>query len=340
MNSNSTFKPAWWLRNPHLQTLWPTFFRTKIKNLPLMRERVELPDGDFVDLDFTIGEEQPMVLILHGLEGSISSPYAKGILQAIQCCGWQGIFMNFRGCSGEPNRLPNAYHSGATADVAYVVDLLRKRAPTLLIAAVGFSLGANVLLKWLGETAGQNPLCAAVAVSTPFDLHQSLMRISKGFSRVYQRHLLNSLCKKIQNKLQITSAVFPVPDLCQLQSLYDFDNQITAPLHGFVDAKDYYNKSNSRQFLHAIQVPTLLLQAKDDPFMTLDALPSLLELSPMVKLELTERGGHIGFITGKLPGYPRYWLEKRIPGFFTILFNQIRSCNRNRKIRRLKIGFF
>ncbi len=315
MNSNLTFKPAWWLRNPHLQTLWPTFCRPNIKNLPLVRERVELPDGDFVDLDFTIGENRPIVLILHGLEGSISSPYAKGLLQAIQRCGWQGIFMHFRGCSGEPNRLATAYHSGATADVAYVVNLLRKRAPTSLIAAVGFSLGANVLLKWLGETADQNPLSAAVAVSTPFDLHQSLICISKGFSRIYQRYLLKSLCEKIADKLQMASTDFPFPDLCKIQSLYDFDNKITAPLHGFVDAKDYYTKSSSRQFLHTIQVPTLLLQAKDDPFMTLNALPSPPELSPMVKLELTEQGGHIGFITGKLPGFPQYWLEKRIPVF-------------------------
>ncbi len=317
VNSNSTFKPAWWLRNPHLQTLWSKFFRWNIKNLPLTRERIELPDGDFVDLDYTENKGQPMVLILHGLEGSISSTYAKGMLQAIHRSGWQGVFMNFRGCSGESNRLSRAYHSGATADVAYVVDLLCKREPGLSIAAIGFSLGANVLLKWLGETGAQNPLCAAVAVSTPFDLYQSVKRISKGFSRIYQRHFLNALCLKMENKFRISPASFPFLDFPQMQSLYDFDNKITAPLHGFVDAIDYYTKSSSRQFLHAIQVPTLLLQAKDDPFMTLNALPSPSELSPMVKLELSEQGGHIGFITGKLPGFPRYWLDERIPLFLT-----------------------
>lgn len=316
------FKPAWWLRNRHLQTLWPVLCKRRVKNLELVRERVELPDGDFIDLDYTCDDTRPMVIILHGLEGSLSSHYAKGMLQAIHRKGWRGVFMNFRGCSGEHNRLPNAYHSGATEDIAYVVNLLHQRSPTLPIAAIGYSLGANILLKWLGETAQQNILCAAIAVSTPFELQKSVVQISKGFSRVYGQHLLNTLRKKMQNKFQLISANISLPDFRQLRSIYDFDDQVTAPLHGFANATDYYTQSSCRQFLHTIAVPTLLLQAKDDPFMTPDALPLPTELSPTVDLELVENGGHVGFIGGKFPGFPQYWLEERIPEFLKRYLSQ------------------
>src|SRR5580704_6495536 len=167
--SGNEFKPAWWLPNSHLQTLWPAIFRSNIKKVALERERLELPDGDFIDLDWLDRQKTgPLILILHGFEGSIESHYAKGMLCSINQQGWRGVFMHFRGCSGEPNRLPRGYHSGETNDLHYVIQILQQREPDIDLAAIGYSLGGNVLLKWLGETGLENPLKAAIAISVPF----------------------------------------------------------------------------------------------------------------------------------------------------------------------------
>ncbi len=304
MQTNN-FKPAWWLRDAHLQTLWPALLRRPIKNLELKRERIELPDGDFIDLDWTEGSG-PIVILLHGLEGSIDSSYAKGMLRALQNNHCRGVFLNFRGCSGEANRLSRAYHSGETNDLNTIVHLLKAREPTTPLAAVGFSLGGNVLLKWLGETKKENPLKAAVAISVPFELHKAILRVNRGFSRIYQWHLLKCLQKKMKLKSVSTE---------QFGSLRDFDDHITAPLHGFKDSNDYYIRCSSRQFVPHIAVPTLLLQAKDDPFMTEDVVPTLQELPPHVTLEISEYGGHVGFVSGHFPWNPIYWLESRVPAF-------------------------
>ncbi len=313
--NKSLFKPAWWLPGPHLQTLWPTLCRREKKDIVLKRERLELTDGDFIDLDWTEKKEGPIVLILHGLEGSVNSPYAKGMLHAIQEQGWRGVFMHFRGCSGEMNRCPQSYHSGDTRDVAHIVDLLQRRERCEQIAAVGFSLGGNVLLKWLGELGTHNPLRAAVGISVPFELSKTASRIQQGFSRVYEHYFMRTLCRKIRDKFETRPAPIPLPVWDELRSLRDFDEKVTAPLHGFSSAEDYYQKSSCRQFLKDITIPTLLLQAKDDPFMTADVLPHPAELSPKVKLELTEQGGHVGFVSGTLPWRAEYWLEKRVPQF-------------------------
>ncbi len=313
--SENEFKPAWWLPGPHLQTLWPTFSRRGKKKIALRRERVELPDGDFIDLDWSEQTTGPIVLILHGLEGSVHSPYAKGMLQTLTKFGWRGVVMHFRGCSGEMNRLPRSYHSGETTDVASIMAHLRRREPRTPIAALGFSLGGNVLLKWLGETGDQNPLIAAVAISVPFELNKCADRLQQGFSRVYQRYLLRQLQEKMISKFQVQPAPEPELSVKSLRTLRDFDNHITAPMHGFNSADDYYNRSSSRQFLKLIRVPTLVLQAKDDPFMTADIIPGSEELSPTVALEVTEKGGHVGFVAGRLPWRPLFWLETRIPLF-------------------------
>jgi predicted alpha/beta-fold hydrolase len=310
------FKPAWWLPGPHLQTLWPTLARNAV-TVAVTRERIELADGDFIDLDWSsVGRSQPdlepaapIVLILHGLEGSAASPYARGMLHVIKQHGWRGVVMHFRGCSGEPNRMIRAYHSGDTEDIAAVTELLRAREPNTPLIVLGFSLGGNVLLKWLGESGVRNPLTAAVAVSVPLDLAKSAKRLQAGFSRVYQWHLLKSLCAKMRAK--------NLPDLSKLRTIEEFDDKFTAPVHGFASAADYYSKSSSKQFLKNIRVPTLLIQAKDDPFLTPDILPDGSELSASVRLEVTERGGHVGFIEGKFPWRPLYWLERRIPEFLT-----------------------
>ncbi len=314
-SSKPAFKPAWWLPGGHLQTIWPTLCRRVIKNINLKRERFELPDGDFVDLDWLSEGNGPIVLVLHGLEGSVHSPYAKGMLIALKQQGWRGVFMHFRGCSEEFNRHPRSYHSGETEDLAVVVDAIRSREPGVPLAAIGFSLGGNVLLKWLGESGDANPLKAAVGISVPFELNKTAARVQLGFSRIYEIHFMRSLCKKIQDKFAIQTPPIELPALNKLKSLREFDDKITAPLHGFKNAEDYYQKSSSRQYLNKIKIPTLLLQAKDDPLMTDDLLPHANELSPKVMLELTEKGGHVGFVTGDVPWHAEYWLEQRVPEF-------------------------
>lgn len=310
-----SFKPAWWLSNRHLQTLWPVFCRRRIQHLSIKPQRVELSDGDFIDLCWVGEGAGPIVLILHGLEGSMESHYAKGMLHAIQQQGWRGVFMHFRGCSGEPNRLPRSYHSGETTDVAAVVNKIRESEPDTQLAAIGFSLGGNVLLKWLGETGKDNPLDAAIAVSVPFELQKSVQYMMQGFSKIYHQHLLKSLCKRVFAKFSLQTSHVKLPERESIKTIYDFDDKITGPLHGFSDAADYYTRSSSRQYLSAIQVPTLLIQAQDDPFMPKDVIPQPQELSSFVQLELSASGGHVGFVAGKFPWRPEYWLEMRAPEF-------------------------
>ncbi|MEN8175885.1 MAG: hydrolase [Pseudomonadota bacterium] len=302
----SEFRPLWWLGNAHLQTLWPVFFR-RLQNPPLRVERLDLPDGDFLDLAWA-GGPGPLVLILHGLEGSLGSHYA-GLIGRLAKAGFQVVFMHFRGCSGEPNRLDRAYHSGETGDLDQVVRHLRARSGKTLHAAVGFSLGGNVLLKWLGEQGASAPLETAVAVSVPYRLADSARRLGHGMSRLYQAHLIRRLHASYRRKFSRRSSPLDV-DLEMTRDFWSFDDQVTAPLHGFRDVHHYYAASSSRQFLKDIRVPTLLIHALDDPFMFPETVPDESELSPPVVLELSRRGGHVGFVGGRL--LPEYWLEQRI----------------------------
>lgn len=307
------FKPSWWLPGPHFQTLWPFLFTPRGKQ-NLQRERFELPDGDFVDLDWAHDTSGPLVLILHGLEGSSSSSYIRRLIPVLNKPGFQPVVMHFRGCSGEPNRLLRAYHAGDTQDLAEVVLRLRKRYPDRMICAIGFSLGGNVLLKWLGETGSNNPLSAAAAVSTPFDLNAAADRLESGVSKIYQRYLLQALrsgqIRKVRhNKKSVTLSETAIR---RLRTLREFDDCVTAPIHGFKDAQDYYSQVSSRQWLRYIDVPTLLIQALDDPFFMANGIPGKEELSPSIHLEVTRKGGHVGFVSGKLPGLTQPWLETRL----------------------------
>ncbi len=314
------FKPAWWLHNSHLQTIWPALCSKLRKHekttLALKRERIELPDGDFIDLDW-IGKERigPTVLILHGFEGSIHSHYAKGMLKSIYDMGWRGVFMHFRGCSGVPNRLPRGYHPGETTDVAYIVERILIRDANVPIAAVGYSLGGNVLLKWLGESGASNPLSAAVAVSVPYELSKVAFRVQRGFSRFYQWYLLKCARERLLSKPNHLPPAIDLELLAHAYTITQFDSHYTVPLHGFSTVDEYYEKNSSRQYLKSITVPTLLVHAKDDPFMTSDAIPQPHELSPNIELEVTDKGGHVGFVSGAYPWAPRYWLEDRVPEF-------------------------
>lgn len=310
------FKPAWWLPNPHLQTLWPFLQKRRKSNLILSRERITLPDGDFIDLEWTNGmPEKPIVLILHGLEGSVHSHYAQCLLRSVIQWGWQGVFMYFRGCSGVPNLHARGYHAGDTSDVQTVVTYLRERFPYSKIAVIGVSLGGNVLLKWLGETHENNPLSAAVAISVPFELQEVAKRFNQGFSKLYQWYLLRCLRKRLTHKSNLLMNTLGKDTHFKYRTFFEFDDKITAPLHGFANVDEYYKKSSCRPYLSNIRIPTLILHAYDDPFMTENVIPQASELSACTKLEVTKSGGHVGFVEGKYPWHSSNWLERRIPFF-------------------------
>ncbi|MEE9343412.1 MAG: hydrolase [Gammaproteobacteria bacterium] len=310
----SDFVPAWWLPGPHAQTIFPSLFR-KRKTPPLQRRRLELPDGDFVDLDWTDESRGPLVLMLHGLEGNIKSHYAAGILSALHKVSMTVVFMHFRGCSDEVNRLSKSYHSGETEDLDFVVRTLRNDFPARDISVIGFSLGGNVLLKWLGEQAGDSGIQRAVAVSVPFELGTAAAVLEQGSAYIYQRYLLNKLLGSVRNKLKSMRLPIDVEKLDQIKTLREFDDCVTAPLNGFENAEDYYLKCSSRQFLSRIQTTTLILHSKNDPFMNATVIPEESELSEKITLELSEKGGHVGFISGRQPLLPVYWLDERICQF-------------------------
>ncbi len=304
-----------------MQTLYPTLFR-KQTSLILHNEEFKLPDGDFLDLVWTEKKQSsPIIILLHGLEGSINSPYAKGILETIQKNDWQGVLMHFRGCSGRHNRLNRGYHSGDTGDLHTLITALKRLHPDRSIAAIGVSLGGNVLLKYLGEQGEKSLLTTAIAISVPFDLADSAKHLEKGFSKIYQYHLISRLRKKTMDKFNNKLSPINLNKLKEWKNFYSFDHNVTAVLHGFKSADDYYNQSSSKQFLKNIKTPTLILHSKDDPFMTEKAIPSETELSSSITLELTERGGHVGFIYGDTPFNVKYWVEKRLADF---LYNQFK----------------
>jgi hypothetical protein len=319
---SKTFTPAWWLPGPHLQTIWSPFCR-RPPQLGRQRERLWLADGDFLDLDWYGPHEAstPLVLVLHGLTGCSSSLYVLGLQQALAAQGWASVALNWRGCSGEPNLLPRGYHSGASEDLAETIAHLRAQRPLAPLYAVGYSLGGNVLLKYLGETGSDCPLQAAAAVSVPFRLDQCADRIGLGLSRFYQAHFMRAMIDYVKTKQQLFSQQNLAEHLATLERLgplddmrtfWDFDGRITAPLHGYLDAQDYYRRASSRYFLGGIRVPTLIVQAADDPFIFPHSLPEATELSPCTQFELHARGGHVGFIDGS-PRRPGYYLERRIP---------------------------
>ena len=258
------FSPAWWLPGPHLQTLWASIARRRA-NPAFETERLRLSDGDFVDLCWTTPKDQgPIVLILHGLEGSVRSKYAAAIASAVQRCKWTAVVFQFRGCSGEPNIKDRSYHSGDTADLAHIVATLRQRYPTRPIGAVGYSVGGNVLLKYLGERGAATALCAAAAVSVPFDLATGADRLNRGLSRFYQWHLVRSLRRKVRHKFRHRTAPIDIDKLDDWNTFWLFDEYVTAPLHGFRDAAQYYTESSSRRYLASIERPTLIIHAEMD----------------------------------------------------------------------------
>ena len=306
----STFKPAWWLRGAHAQTIWSSFVRRKPR-LNIDWQRVELPDGDFIDLAWSGPKQGKTVLLLHGLEGSVHSVYVSGLMYELNRRGYRACLMHFRGCSDQPNRLPLWYHSGQSEDPQYILKFLCDQMGIEVYAAVGFSLGGNVLLKWLGEQGAAMPIQRAAVMSVPFRLEHAAQRMDTGFSRLYQWHLVSSMRRKYKKKFTHVTSPLDV-DINTLDTFWQFDDQVTAPLHGFKGVHDYYARASSRQFIPRIRVPTLILHANDDPFMYLHTPPLCDELPDNVWLELTEQGGHVGFISGMVPGLAHYWGERRL----------------------------
>lgn len=324
MITESQFKPAWWLGNAHSQTIYPTIARS-IRFVIDKSERIELADGDFLQLSWMtkgVPQNAPVVVLLHGLGGNLNSTYAAGLMQSFNKAGWRAVMMHFRGGGSKPNRLPRIYHSGDTSDFSHFLNILADREPDVPKAAVGISLGGNVLLKWLGEAGEQNLIQTAVAVSVPFKLNIVAEKIDKGFCRLYQAYLLKKLKKLVVRKQQIYADQWEdiSSRLQQSNCFRSFDENITAPLHGFSSANDYYAKASSLPYLSKIATETLIIHAKDDPFMTTEVIPSNGELSDKVTLELSEKGGHVGFISGSMPGLPVYWLEERIPEYIQSVF--------------------
>lgn len=321
--NNLIFKPAWWLRNCHLQTLFPALLR-KVPPPTLHRERLITPDGDFVDVEWCGTGDMPLVILLHGLTGSSQSSYITGLQHVLLNNNFRSIALNFRGCSGEQNNSARCYHSGETEDIEFLYRTLREREPTTPFAAIGFSLGGNVLLKWLGEQQDNVNLFAAVAVSVPFSLACCATKLDSGVSKIYRANLLEeSKAYIVEKYLHLTKIgntvaaeqIKQLGDLSQINSFWEYDERVVAKLYGFASVHDFYARSSSRQFLKTIRVPTLVLHSQDDPFMTKDAIPSREDLSPSVTLEITKKGGHVGFVSGKNPFRPIYWLEQRIPDF-------------------------
>jgi predicted alpha/beta-fold hydrolase len=322
------FKPAFWLPDGHSQTLWRKF--AGAKSVAHRRQRLELSDGDFIDLDWAEPEladqanEELMVLILHGLCGCSESSYVLALQQELLRRGITSVAMNLRGCSGELNRKARTYHSGVSDDLAEVYAQLVENHPNKRIGVVGYSLGANILLKWLGERANNDDTTgeiSAVAVSTPFTLAECSQAMLSGGPRIYGRYftrrLMESfLLKKQQFQQHGNEAELDklkrLEGIATISNIWEFDDRVTAPLHGFADAQDYYQQCSSINYLSGITANTLLIQSANDPMIPLSALPDPDELPDTVTLELSRKGGHVGFIAG----LRKTWLEPRIADFF------------------------
>lgn len=314
------FQPATGLRNAHLQTILPRLFRRQALFEPLT-ERIQTPDDDFLDLVWTAAPEQhpahmPIMILFHGLEGSFHSPYAHSLLFAARQQGWLGVMMHFRGCSGEINRQARSYHSGETSDARYFIDQLRERFPHHPLLAVGVSLGGNMLVNYLAETGEASGLTAAQIISPPLDLSACSSRIEQGFSRVYQRYLLGSMKKNMLKKMAALPDLLPfqTEQIAGIASLRQFDDTVTAPLHGFADAADYYQRCSGLGKLAQVQTPLRVIHAADDPFMTAAVIPTQ-PLPAHIEYHLTQYGGHVGFISGSWRE-PTFWLDQTVPAWF------------------------
>ncbi|BBB68126.1 alpha/beta hydrolase [Undibacterium sp. YM2] len=307
-----------WLPGGHLQTIYPALFINK-PHTPLRRERWTTPDNDFVDIDFLDGEPgKPFVVLFHGLEGSSDSHYARAMMAALRERGWSGAIPHFRGCSGELNQAPRFYHSGDAQEIDWIIERLYQqfhhRHDGGKFYAAGVSLGGNALLRWLGESQHHADIVnAACAVSAPLDLAQGGASLSSGFNMIYTRMFLKTLKPKCLQKLNQFPGLFNRDAMLNARDLYEFDNVVTAPLHGYLDTDDYWHRASAKHILNDITVPTLVLNARNDPFLPAQHLPT--QAARCVTLDYPDHGGHVGFAAGNVPGHLN-WLPQKILHFF------------------------
>lgn len=307
---DSSFRPPLLLSNGHVQTILGAFVQPA--RLALTRERMELPDGDFLDLDWHRSGYRRLVILSHGLEGSSSAAYIKGTARALNTAGWDALAWNMRGCSGELNRLARSYHSGATEDLRSVIEHAARQYQS--IALVGFSLGGNVTLKYLGEAIPHPSITSAACVSVPVNLRASADALDQHFAnRLYLHRFLTTMVKKMQEKARRFPGQITEVEPSHVHTLRQFDDLFTAPLHGFMDAEDYWAKCSARQFLGNLTVPTLLINARNDSFLTLESMPfQEATNSKLFHFEAPASGGHVGFLE-TLASPP--WYQGRIVEF-------------------------
>lgn len=328
------YTPPFWLAGGHLQTIIPSLFHQG-PDIQYHRERWELADGDFIDVDWTAASaanpekldtvafscdtdsSQPVLVIFHGLEGSSQSQYVKSLLGNALAKGWLGVAIHFRGCSGTPNRLPRTYYAGDSEEIDMMLARVRSRYPRNPLYAVGYSLGGNALLKWLGEFGPRQrlPIMKAVAVSAPMDLRASAISIDSGLNRIfYSRMFVNSMRPKALALAKRFPGLLNERSIINANGIEDMDNAVTAVLYGAKSALDYYQKNAAKPYLKTINLPTLIINAKNDPFMPAIFLPTADEVSAWVTLDYQQQGGHVGFFAFR-PSQAQGWLAQRIVEF-------------------------
>ena len=314
--SHPPYRAPWWLPGRHLQTVWPALV-LRPRPPHYRRERWTTPDGDFIDVDLTDGPAgAPLVVLFHGLEGSARSPYAATLMHELVRRGWRGAVPHFRGCSGTPNDRPRAYHSGDADEIGWILERFRERTDGPLFAA-GVSLGANAMLKWLGREGdrARTIVTAAVAISAPLDLVAAGTVLGRGFNRFYTREFLRTLKPKTLAKLDRWPHLADRARVAAARDFHGFDDAFTAPVHGYRDVLDYWTRASSISDLRHIRVPTLVLNARNDPFLPAARLPGAADAGPAVTIEQPPTGGHVGFVSGPFPGNLR-WLPARMLAFF------------------------
>lgn len=308
------YLPPFFLFGPHLETIYPTLLR-RVSLTPYTRERIATPDDDFLDLDWLEKDSEKVVIISHGLEGNSSRAYIKGMAKALHAAGFSVVAWNFRGCSEEMNRQLRFYHSGATDDLDTVITHLAEKKQYKNIFLVGFSLGGNITLKYLGERVVPDVIKKAVVFSVPLDLKTSCEKISRPVNRIYSNRFLRSLKAKVLAKSRFRKEL-DISKLHRIKTLVEFDDCYTAPLHGFRDAKDYYERCSSLRFVRDIRTPTLIINTLNDPFLSPECFPeTLLKGHPCVNLQILSRGGHVGFTQFNKNGL--YWSEQRALEFLS-----------------------
>jgi uncharacterized protein len=316
------YRSPWWLMGAHAQTIYPPLFARR-PTMSYQRERWDTtpngkPDGDFIDVDRVKGSSTaPMLVVFHGLEGSSNSIYALNLMAAAKARGWRGMVPHFRGCSGEINRLPRAYHSGDATEIDWILRRVKAEAPDQPVYVVAISLGGNASLKWLGEqgSAAASVVEAVAAVSAPLDLMASGAALGQGFCKLYSKMFLTTMKKTALRKLELHPGIFNRDVVVAARTLREFDNEVTAPLHGYRDTDDYWTRASAKPGLVNVRVPTLVLNAQNDPFLPASVLPTKTEVSSHVTLDFPQHGGHVGFLCAPFPG-DSAWMPQRVFHFF------------------------